>query len=148
MAVECVSREALAGGAVKAIFKVTTGSATMEQVYMLSAGRLSLAPEAGSKQKGDVLLQAVKRGEVPRWNGTPTDGTLSYYKAEAGPYHEGSKTLLDCITVTERAKKGAATVSLHKWVYARGIGVVADLTFGASDAPVPAKSFHLQEPTP
>jgi hypothetical protein len=144
--VECTSRELQPGGAVKASFRTTEGAEVSEESYLLKGGTISLSSDTEGLRRGWIRLQTVTKAAVPRWTYDRRDGTASYYKAETGAKVAGDKTYPDCVTVTERTLKGAQQVSLVKYVYARGVGLVAVEVFGAENAPLTAQSWKLVEP--
>jgi len=139
---ECLSRDAQ-GKTVSGTFLVTT-TAPVTQTWKLVGGKVVLGATASSLRAGWVRLVTPVGATIPRWVYDRLDGTASYYKQEVGPVEAGGKKYTDALTVTERTLKGAAQVSLRKWFYAKGVGLVMEADYGATGAVVANKSFELQ----
>jgi hypothetical protein len=137
--VECQSRDDQS-----ASFCVTTANVPVTQAWKISGGKIILAADTVKLRAGWVRLVTPQGKVIPRWTYDRRDGTASYYKQEVGPVKAGGKEYADGLTVTERALKGTEQVSLRKWFYAKGVGLVMDATYDAAGAVVPGKTFELQ----
>jgi hypothetical protein len=137
--VECQSRDDQS-----ASFCVTTANVPVTQAWKISGGKIILAADTVKLRAGWVRLVTPQGKVIPRWTYDRRDGTASYYKQEVGPVKAGGKEYADGLTVTERALKGTEQVSLRKWFYAKGVGLVMDATYDAAGAAVPGKTFELQ----
>jgi len=137
--VECQSRDDQS-----ASFCVTTANVPVTQVWKISGGKITLAADAAKLRAGWVRLVTPQGKIIPRWTYDPRDGTASYYKQEVGPVKAGGKEYADGLTVTERILKGTEQVSLRKWFYAKGVGLVMEAAYDTAGAVVPGKTFELQ----
>jgi len=137
--VECVSRNAPS-----ASFCVTTANVPVTQTWKLVGGKIVLEADTAKLRAGWVRLVTPQGKTIPRWTYDPRDGTASYYKQEVGPVKAGGKEYADGLTVTERILKGTEQVSLRKWFYAKGVGLVMEAAYDTAGAVVPGKTFELQ----
>jgi hypothetical protein len=143
--VECLSRDG-EGASLSGSFRVTTGEVPLTQTWRLSGGKVVLGTALTTLRVGWVRLVAPQGKTIPRWTYDRHDGVVSYYKQEAGPLQAGGKKYLEGLTVTERTLKGSRQVSLRKWYYAKGIGLVAEAVFDTTGATLPDQSFELAAP--
>jgi hypothetical protein len=141
--VECVSRDSV-GKSVTGSYRVTTANIPQTQSWKFVDGKIVLATGLTTLRAGWTRLTEPKAKEVTRWVYERRDGTASYYKQEAGPLKAGGKKYDDGIVVTERTLKGAEQVSLRKWFYAKGVGLVAEGAYDATGAALPEQTYELQ----
>jgi hypothetical protein len=141
--VECLSRE-IQGKMVAASFRVTTANIPLTQSWKLVDGKIVLAAELTTIRAGWIRLVAPQGKTVPRWVYDRRGGTVSYYKQEVAPVQAAGKKYAEGLVVTERTLKGAEQVSLRKWFYAKGVGLVAEAAYDASGAALPDQGYELQ----
>jgi hypothetical protein len=141
--ITCLSRDAQ-GKSVGGTFLVTVVAAPATQIWKLTGGKVVLGANTSSLRAGYVRLVTPQGATIPRWVYDRLDGTASYFKQEVGPVEVGGKQYADGLTVTERTLKGATQVSLHKWFYAKGTGLVMDAAYGPTGAALPNQTFELQ----
>jgi len=142
---ECMSRDSQ-GEVVSGTFKVSTAGAAANQVWKLAAGKIVLESATTKLRAGWVRLQEPKGKTVPRWVYDRRDGTASYYKQEVGAVVVKGKKYADGLTVTERTLKGSEQVSLRKWFYAKGVGLVSEAAYDEAGTALPDQTFHLVTP--
>lgn len=141
--VECVSREAQ-GGAVVGSFHIATTEASLSQSWKLSGGKIVLASKIANLKIGWVRLVEPQGKTIPRWVYDQGNGTGSYYKQEVGAVTPSGKKYADGLTVTERTLNAGKQLSLRKWFYAKGVGLVAEAAYDTDNNPLPDQTFELE----
>ncbi|GEM_PF-2082157 len=143
--VECLARTDDPAGGSKITLKTTEGGTPVETSWTLQGSKVQLAEDAQGLRKGWILLQDAKPSSIPRWSFARKDGTVSYYKAEAGVVEVNGRPGVKALTVTEKTISGPLAGS-RRWVYAWGVGLATEEGLDPAGKPIAGKTFKLTAP--